>query len=87
MNGLDRWEGLGVPPGMIETGLAVMVAYTASALTNGDPALICYATVVAAAGDGSWWLEVHTGAGTRLPQKFPAEQILGVPALGLKPDN
>ncbi len=30
-----------------------------------------------------WWLDVHMGPGVTLPQMYRADQILGVPAVGL----
>lgn len=81
---------------MLQPGTAVMVPYTASAVVNGDPALICYATVrgLAAEADAAgfnggpvYWLDVHTGGPTTLPQMFRADQILGVPAFGLRPEG
>lgn len=90
----QQTEGLGVPEHMLQPGAAVMVPYVASAVVNGDPALICYATVRGLASEadaasfngGPWyWLDVHTGGGVTLPQMFRSDQILGVPALGLLP--
>lgn len=89
----DPWGALGVPREMVTAGLDVMVAYTVSAAVNGDPALICYATVIgpaqpseaAALGDPGdvWWLDVHTAPGVSLPQMFHVGQILGIPAIGI----
>ena len=74
-------------------GMDVMVAYTMDAAVNGNPALIAYARVLSpAAGDdvqnwhdpdSVWWLQVYTAPGLSLPQMFPADQILGVPAIGI----
>jgi len=82
-----RWEGLGVPEGMLRPGLAVMVAAgTVSAVVNGTPAIVCYATVIGRADEpGMWWLRVYLGAGEPLPQMYRADHILGVPAIGLAP--
>lgn len=90
------WDGLGVPPAMLKPGLAVMVAWgTVAALANGTPALIAYAEVVGPASESDagvfndpsdvWWLNVHMGPGAVLPQMYRADQILGIPALGLAP--
>jgi hypothetical protein len=81
----DRWEGLGMLPGMLEPGMAVMVAAgTINAVVNGDPPIICYATVIdRAEAPDTWWLNVHMGMGSTLPQMYRADQILGIPALGL----
>lgn len=88
-------EGLGVPVSMLQHGLAVMVATgTASAVVNGGPAIVCWATVRAPASPtdadgfvgGPWyWLDVHMGGGVTLPQMYRADHILGIPALGLHP--
>lgn len=87
-------EGLGVPPAMLEPGLAVMVPVgTISAAVNGGPSIVAYATVIGRASEHDaavmadpsemWWLDVHMGPGITLPQMYRADQILGVPALGL----
>jgi hypothetical protein len=79
---------------MLKPGLAVMVPVgRISAVVNGGPSIICYATVRGKASetdaesfvdpDAMWWLDVHTGPGVKLPQMYPAWEILGVPALGL----
>ncbi len=34
-----------------------------------------------------YWLNVHTGLGTVLPQMYRADEILGVPAYGLTMDG
>lgn len=93
-NDLSRWEGLGVPAGMLEPGLAVMVPVgMIPAAVNGGPTIVAYATVMGRASEqdaaafvdpaAMWWLEVHMAPGVTLPQMYRADQILGVPALGL----
>lgn len=84
----------------LEKGMAVMVAAgVISAEVNGQPPLICYATVLglAAADDKSvykgaageepgevWWLDVRQGP-VALPQMYRRSEILGIPAYGLNP--
>lgn len=90
----DPWQDLGIPPQQIKPGLGVMVAYTLSAAVNNEPALICFARVVerASSDDAAvfrgnpevWWLNVYTAPHVSLPQMFRADQILGIPALGIE---
>jgi hypothetical protein len=91
----ERCEGLGVTPRQLEPGTVVMVPVgQGNALINGDPCIIAWATVLGPANDSDtavfvnpeqmYWLDVHTGPGIVLPQMYRADQILGVPAYGLK---
>lgn len=88
---LDKFtaENAGVPAGMIEPGLAVMVTCGAvSAAVNGGPTMIAYGVVAGRAGhDGKWWVEVHTGGGGTLPQMYRETEFLGIPAPGLLPPD
>lgn len=79
---------------MLRPGLAVMVAVgRAAAAENASPSVICYAEVVGRAPDGGpfhpapgglWLLDLHVALGTVLRgQTYRADEILGVPALGL----
>lgn len=81
----------------LTSGAAVMVPVgVIAAEANGQPAVICYATVLHPAGDRDreiyegdpgevLWLDVHAGGGAVLPQMYRRAEILGVPALGLNP--
>ena len=94
----ERWEGLGVTRNELREGVQVMVpAGQLAALVEGQPCLVALATVIGPASGreteqftdrhkaaGMWWLNVHMGPGVSLPQMYPADQILGVPALGLQ---
>jgi len=86
---LDQFtaENAGVPASMIEPGLAVMVTVGAvNSAVNGGATVVAYAVVAGPAGeDGKWWVEVHTGGGTTLPQMYRETEFLGVPAAGLLP--
>jgi hypothetical protein len=90
----ERWNGLGVTPSQLEPGTVVMVPVgQVSAVVNGGPCIVASATVRGRATDADasvyvdptdvYWLDVHMGPGVTLPQMYPANQILGVPALGL----
>lgn len=90
----ERWEGLGVTPNELQPGTTVMVPVgQANAIVNGGPCIVAWATVRGPAGDSGasvfvdptsvYWLDVHMGPGVSLPQMYRADQILGVPALGL----
>jgi len=88
-----RWEGVGVTPRDLTAGAVVMVpAGQVSAAANGGPCIIAWAVVVgpddyddAVGPKAKWWLDVYTGGpgAPPLPQAYRAEEILGVPALGL----
>jgi hypothetical protein len=88
-----QWEGLGVTPNELTPGTNVMVPVgQGNAIINGGPCIIAWATVRGPAGDDAavftdpkavYWLDVHMGPGVSLLQMYPADQILGVPALGL----
>lgn len=88
---LDKFtaENAGVPASMIEPGLAVMVTCGAvSAAVNGGATIVAYGVVAGPTGEaGKWWVEVHTGGGTTLPQMYRETEFLGVPALGLLPSE
>lgn len=92
----ERWEGLGVTPAeLLKPGTAVMVPVgMVSAVVNGGPCVIAWARVRGPAEDhvdpegtirpdSMWWLDVHMGPGAVLAQMYRADQILGVPAMGL----
>lgn len=94
----ERWEGVGVTPRELEPGTVVMVPVgQASAIVNGGPCIIAWAVVRGPASESDtavltnpkavYWLDVYMGPGVYLPQMYPAEQILGVPALGLSQDG
>ncbi len=57
----------------------VVVAYGG----GGDMPVCCMGTVVQRADNGSWWIDVYTGAENPLPQMFQAEHILGIASLGM----
>lgn len=94
----ERWEGLGVTVEELREGTQVMVPVgQIAAIIEGQPCLIALATVMGPAGDGEsehfsdrhkaagmWWLNVHMGPGVSLPQMYRADQILGIPVLGLE---
>lgn len=88
----ERWEGLGVTPNELVPGTVVMVPVgQTNAVINGQPCIVAWATVTGPAGDDDapvgpasmYWLDVHMGPGATLPQMYRADQILGIPALGL----
>lgn len=83
----DRFfDGVGVPPGMLEPGLRVMVPVnTVNAYVNGGPSTVAMAVAVGPADrDGVWWFQVYNVPGLPpLPQMYPIEQLLGVPTHGL----
>lgn len=90
----DRFEGLGVTERELAEGTLVMVPVgQGNALVNGQPCIIAMARVLGPAGDAAvsfvkpesvYWLDVYAiPGGEPLPQMYPADQILGIPALGL----
>ena len=89
----DRFEGVGVTPRELVEGTIVMVPVgEIAAWVNGHPCVIAWAVVIGPAEEGTdptnpkaqWWLNVYsTGGGEPMPQMYPAEKILGVPAIGL----
>lgn len=93
----ERCEGVGITPRELMTpGTVVMVPVGAvSAVVNGGPCLVAWAVVVGPASEsdssvftdpeGMFWLDVYMAPGVPpLPQMYRADQILGVPALGLQ---
>ncbi len=97
MSSCIRCEGVGVTPRELMTpGTVVMVPVGAgSAIVNGGPCLIAWAVVRGPADEAAasvftdpesmFWLDVYMGPGVApLPQMYRADQILGVPALGLQ---
>jgi len=87
----DRLEGVGITPRELVPDTIVMVPVgEIPALVNGHPCVIAWAVVIGpvttdtdpADPKGRWWLNVYQGGGV-LPQMYPAEKILGVPAIGL----
>lgn len=91
----QRFQGVGITERELRPGTKVMVPVgQMSALVNGGPCVIALAEVIRpATGNESavyvdhfavWWLNVHlVPGGEPLPQMYHADQILGVPALGL----
>lgn len=91
----QRFEGLGITQAELRPGTKVMVAVgQVSAIVNGGPCVIALAEVIRpATGSESavfvdhfavWWLDVYmVPGGEPLPQMYHADQILGIPALGL----
>ncbi len=80
------FDGVGVAPGLLEEGLRVMVPVgTVNAVVNGPASIVALAVCRRPADrDGVWWLDVYMSpTGTPLPQMYPIDQILGIPALGL----
>jgi hypothetical protein len=94
---MQRFEGLGITADQLRPNTAVMVAVgRLVANINGQPCLIAWAIVrgpVAENTDptdpaGMWWLDVYSvPGGPPLPQQYRADEILGVPALGLTMDG
>lgn len=66
--------------GFIEPGLNVVVSYG-----EGDATVCCMGKVLERAINGSWWIDVYTGAAQPLPQMFRADDILGLASLGMMP--
>lgn len=95
----DPHEGLGITPRELAEGIAVMVPVgRLNAQVNGQPCIIAWAIVRGpateeAAADptnphGMWWLDVYAiPGGPPMPQQMRADEILGVPALGLTMDG
>lgn len=92
----ERCEGVGVTPrDLLTPGTAVMVPVNQiSAVVNGGPCVIAWAVVRGPASDadaavftdptGVHWLDVYLAPDVApLPQMYRADQILGVPALGV----
>jgi hypothetical protein len=87
--------GLGVTAGEMQTGTVVMVAVGGLvARTRGHACTIAWAVVQGPASGKHaalytnpkqmWWLDVYMiPGGPPIPQMYRADQILGVPALGL----
>ncbi len=77
------FDGVGVPRGMLHAGLQVMVPVgTASAAVNGGASIVALA-VGPADREDVWWFDVYAGGSTPIPQMYPIEQLLGVPAHGI----
>lgn len=95
----ERFQGLGITPRELQAGTVVMVPVgQGNALVNGQPCVIAWAVVLQPAADDEagvftdpkrrYWLDVYLAPGGRpLPQMYRAEEILGVPALGLTMDG
>lgn len=92
----NQWEGVGVTARELTADTVVMVPVgQANTMVNGGPCVIAWAVVRGPADDrapgdpqGRWWLEVYLAPGAApLPQMYRAEEILGVPALGLHMDT
>jgi hypothetical protein len=96
---VTQHEGVGVTPRELVSGTAVMVPVGAIASTvNGGPCIIAWAVVRGPADEADtkvltdpaarYWLDVHmVPDGPPLPQTYRADEILGVPALGLRMDG
>lgn len=94
-----RPDGIGVTPRELTDGTAVMVpAGQISAMVNGGPCIIAWAVVRGPASESDaaaftdpaamYWLDVYMVPGEPpLPQMYRADDILGVPALGLRMDG
>lgn len=95
----QRFEGLGITEAELRPGTFVMVPVgQVSATVNGGPCVIALARVIRPATGsesavyvdhfGVWWLDVFmVPGGTPLPQMYRADDILGIPALGLTMDG
>jgi len=92
----DHYEGLGITRQELVPGTVVMVPVgRIAAAVNGQPCIIAWAVVVGPVKDAGgpvyadhidkYWLDVYViPGGPPLPQMYRAEEILGVPALGLR---
>ncbi len=89
-----RWQGLGITERELTAGTRVMVPVgEVAAQVNGHPCIVALAVVRGPANDSDasvfvdptavYWLDVHMGPDVVLPQMYRADQILGIPALGL----
>ncbi len=80
------FDGVGVAPAMLAEGVWVMVPVgTVNAAVNGGASLVALAQCRGPAErDGVWWFDVHMSPGQPpLPQMYPVDQLLGLPAMGL----
>ncbi len=79
------FDGVGVPPGMLHAGLQVMVPVgTVSATVNGGASIVALAVAIRPADvENAWWFDVYLGGPAPLPQMYPIEQLLGIPAHGI----
>lgn len=95
----ERFQGVGITERELRPGTFVMVPVgQVSAMVNGGPCIIAMAKVLRQATGseaavyvdhfGVWWLDVYmVPGGEPLPQMYRADDILGVPALGLSMDG
>lgn len=92
---MERFEGVGVTARELVPGHVVMVPVGAiPAVINGGPCVIAWAVVrgpasaveAASYADPAtiWWLDVYMGPAVFIPQMYRADDILGVPAIGLQ---
>lgn len=90
----ERFQGVGITERELRPGTIVMVPVgQISATVNGGPCVIAWAEVLRPATGsesatfvdhfGVWWLNVYLAPGSPLPQMYRADDILGIPALGL----
>ena len=92
----EQFEGIGVTPRELAPGTVVMVPVgQVPAIVNGGPCIIAWAVVRGPADEADasvftdptaiYWLDVYMVPGVPpLPQMYRADQILGIPALGLQ---
>ncbi len=74
-------DGVGVAPGDLQPGVQVMVPLGTS---MGTTSLVAIAVCQGPAErEGYWWFDVYSGGTTPLPQMYPVEHLLGIPAHGL----
>jgi hypothetical protein len=88
MHRTDRDEfldGVGVPPGWLRPGVRVIVPVgTVNSVVNGGPSIAAIGVALQPGDrDGCWWFDVYTGGLEPLPQQYPVEQLLGIPAHGM----
>ncbi len=78
----DRFlDGVGVAPGDLREGVQVMVPFGTG---TGGPSMVAIAVCRGSADrEGFWWFDVYSGGIVPLPQMYPVEHLLGIPALGL----
>lgn len=92
----EALEGVGITLGELRPGTAVMVPMGRIGGAVGQPCVIAWAVVGGPASfvegrpcaDDLWWLDVYAiPGGPPIPQVYRADEILGVPALGLRMDG
>lgn len=93
----ERLEGVGITLRQLEPNTVVMVPYgQGNAIVNGGPCIIAWAVVIGPVEKDNdptdpkarYWLNVYLARGVEpMPQMYRAEEILGVPALGLTMDG